>query len=282
MSATGEPGWRASLRLDLAREAGRSVARFRHEGPLRLLQTLYPEGDAVAHHVLVHPPGGLVGGDQLALDIAVGSGAHGLLTTPGAGRWYRSDGAPARQDVRLALADGARFEWLPLEAICHSGCIAENTLALELAPGAEAMAWDLLALGLPASGQPFVVGSVLQQLSVGGSWLDRGRIDAADLLLMDGPLGLAGHRCLATLVFATGTPLPRARREAALDAARAVLDAHALAATAGATCPCDEAVVVRVLAPLVEPAMDLLRRVRAAWRPLLWELPPTAPRTWAL
>ena len=74
----------------------------------------------------------------------------------------------------------------------------------------------------------------------------------------------------------------RAAREAALDAARAVLEAHALAGTAGATCPCDEAVVVRVLAPLVEPAMDLLRQVRAAWRPVLWGLPPTAPRTWAL
>ncbi len=274
--------WEASLRLDLGVEAGRTVARFRHDGPLRLLQTLYPEGDTVAHHVLVHPPGGLVGGDRLAIDIDVGPGAHGLLTTPGAGRWYRSDGAPARQQVRLSLAAGARYEWLPLEAICHSGCIAENDLALTLAPGAEAIAWDVLALGLPASGQPFVAGSVLQRFALGDGWLDRGRIAAADTLLMDGPLGLAGHRCLGTLVFAAGQALPRGRREAALEAARAVIEAHGLAPTAGATAPCDEAVVLRVLAPVVEPAMALLRQVRAAWRTALWELPPTAPRTWAL
>jgi urease accessory protein len=40
--------------------------------------------------------------------------------------------------------------------------------------------------------------------------------------------------------------------------------------------------VVRVLAPLVEPALQLLKAVRRAWRPLLWQLPPDEPRGWTL
>jgi urease accessory protein len=274
--------WHARLRLDLALEAGRSVARFEHDGPLRILQTLYPEGDAVCHNVLVHPPGGLVGGDTIAIDVRVGAGAHGLVTTPGAARFYRSDGAPAVQRTQVRLEQGARFEWLPLETLCYSGCLAENRLDLSLAPGAELLAWDITALGLPASGQPFTTGSVLQHLALGDAWLERGRIDARNARLMDGPLGLAGHRCIATLVLATGDELARARRELALDVAREVLLQHELVATAGATSPCGQAVVVRVLAPLVEPAMALLRQVRAAWRQQLWQLEPTVPRLWAL
>ena len=92
--------WQAKLRLDYSLERQRTVARYTHEGPLRILQSLYPEGDAVCHNVLIHPPGGLVGGDTLALDIRVCAGAHGLITTPGATRFYRSAGPLAVQSGR--------------------------------------------------------------------------------------------------------------------------------------------------------------------------------------
>lgn len=285
--------WHARLSLDYQREAGRCVARFRHDGPLRVLQTLYPEGDGVCHNVLVHPPGGLVGGDTLDIDITVGEGAHGLVTTPGASRFYRSDGEVALQRTRIALHGGARLEWLPLEAICYSGCIAQNRLQFSLAPDAQLMGWDVTALGLPGAGQPFVAGSLLQHIELPGVWLERGRIAAGDARLLDGPLGLAGQRCIATLFLAEGADMPRARREHALELARAVMDAALDAApgqpaaapggmAAGATAPNGRVVAVRVLAPLVEPAMALLRQVRAAWRTGLWGLPATVPRTWAL
>ena len=201
--------WHASLDLALARERGRSVARFRHDGPLRILQTLYPEGDAISHNVLVHPPGGLVGGDVLDVTVQVAGGAHGLVTTPGATRFYRSAGEFAVQRARIRLETGARFEWLPLEAICHSGCLAENRLAFDLAEGAEAMGWDITAFGLPESGEPFEHGSLLQHIELGTAWLERGRIDAADKPLLDGPLGLAGRRCMGSLFFLAGSALAR-------------------------------------------------------------------------
>ena len=98
------------------------VQHDRHDGPLRVLQPLHPEGPAICHHVLVHPPGGLVGGDVLDIDINVQPGAHALVTTPGATRCYRSTGETAVQSVRARIADGARLEWLPLEAIALQPC----------------------------------------------------------------------------------------------------------------------------------------------------------------
>lgn len=274
--------WHARLSLDYRLENGRCVARAEHDGPLRILQTLYPEGDAVAHNVLVHPPGGLVGGDTLEIAVRAGPGTHALVTTPGAARFYRSLGEPAVQSTRIVLDDGSRCEWLPLEAICYSGCLAENHLLLELASTAELIGWDVTAFGLPASQLPFEQGSLLQHLELQGAWLERGRIDALDRRLMDGPLGLAGHRCLATLFMATGSAMTRARREQALELANSAIAAQGLSAIAGATAPGSRVIVVRALAPLVEPAMALLKAIRAAWRPTLWGLPPTAPRSWAM
>lgn len=274
--------WHASLQLDYTLEGTRTVARHAHNGPLRILQSLYPEGDAVCHNVLVHPPGGLVGGDTLDISATVGPGAHGLVTTPGATRFYRSTGERALQRTHLTLAEGARLEWLPLEALCYNACNAENHLTLNLAPGAECMGWDVTALGLPHAGQPFETGRFVQHIEAPGRWLERGVIDAADHRLLESPLGLAGQRCMASLFFVVGTPLERARRDTALDAARAVMDAHALKATAGATSPNGQVLVVRALAPQVEPAMQLLRQVRAAWRAALWQLCAEPPRIWSM
>lgn len=276
-------GWQASLRLDYAAEKGRTVARFRHEGPLRVLQSLWPEGDAVCHNVLVHPPGGLVAGDTLDVQVTAAAGAHGLITTPGAARFYRSEGAVASQRTRLQVQAGARLEWLPLETLYYSGCNAENLLTLGLAPGAELLGWDVAAWGLPQAGQPFVAGRVLQQVELQGQWLDRGVIAADDARLLDGPLGLAGRRCLATLFFAAGNDIARDRRDRLLEAAREVIDgAQDANLLAGATAPGPCVVTVRVLAPLVEPALRLLKAVRRAWRTTAWALPGQEPRGWTL
>ena len=276
--------WNATLELDYTRQDVKTLAHFRHNGPLRILQSLYPEGDAICHNVIVHPPGGLVGGDTLDVSVTAGTGSHGLITTPGATRFYRSDGELALQRTSLDLQAGARMEWLPLEAICYSGCLAENRLSMTLAPGAELMGWDVTALGLPAADKPFERGSFCQHIEVAGVWLERARLLATDTLLLDSPLGMAGQRCIATLFFVAGSKLDRQRRQGALDVARQVLEAHPLCTTAGATSPDGQVVVVRVLSPVVEPAMALLRQVWLAWRSHFWQLassPSTSPRIWA-
>jgi urease accessory protein len=272
--------WVGHLSLHYTRDGERTIAHDRHHGPLRVLKRLYPEGPGICHHVLVHPPGGLVGGDVLETDAVLDAGTHALITTPGATRFYRSDGPLATQRAALRVAAGARLEWLPLEAIAYPGCRAENAVSVDLAPGAEMIGWDLLALGLPAAGGAFDRGSFEQRLEWPGRWLERGRIDAADQALLDSPLGLAGQRVLATAWFAAGEALPVARRDALLDGARALTAESALHARAGVTSPQPGVVILRVLAERVEPAMDLLLKVRAAWRDAAWALPAQPPRIW--
>lgn len=271
--------WEAHLELHYRRDGDRTLADDRHRGPLRVLRRLYPEGPAVCHHVLVHPPGGLAGGDALAIDARLDAGTHALLTTPGATRFYRSRGEVASQSAQFRLGEGARLEWLPLETIAYPQCRAVNRLHFELADAAQMIGSDLLALGLPASGAPFEHGRFEQQIEAPGLWLERGVIDGADRLLLDSPLGLGGHRVLGTLWIASAAALPGAVREACLEAARRCI-AEA-AGPAGVSAPDPRLVVLRALATRVEPAQALLRAVWARWREQLWGLPACAPRVWS-
>jgi urease accessory protein len=99
---------------------------------------------------------------------------------------------------------------------------------------------------------------------------------------MDSPLGLAGQRCMATLVFAAGSAIAAERSDRALACARELLEASELRLTAGTTSPHQQVIVMRVLAPVTEPAMQLLRQVWAAWRREMWGLPGVVPRLWNL
>lgn len=276
--------WHAQLALNYSLQSRKTSVHFTHDGPLRVLKSLYPEGYEICHNVLVHPPGGLVGGDVLDITVQVEPGAHALVTTPGATRFYKSNGKQALQRTRLKLAAGARLEWLPLEAIAYNACDAVNQLEFELAEGAQLMTWDVTALGLPLADQPYVQGVFTQHMQWPGRFLERGVIRAEDGLLLDGALGLAGRRCMASLVFASGTPIARPLRETLLESTHALLQTagqttgHAL--VAGVTAPNDHMLMLRGLAPVVEPVMQVWKQVWAHWRAELWGLQGSHPRIW--
>ncbi len=272
--------WHGHLTLRYRRDGVRTLAHDAHDGPLRVLKALYPEGDGVCHHVLVHPPGGIAGGDHLDIDVDVGEGAHALITSAGAARFYRSDDEPAAQVARLQVQRNARLEWLPLETIAFPGCRARNQVQFELAPGAQCLGWDQLALGLPAADRAFTTGWIEQRLHWPGVWLERGRIAAEDSRLLDSPLGLASQRALGTVWFASHTPWTAAARDALLDSARDLADTSELAAAAGATAIDPRLVLLRVLAPRVEPLFALMSQVRAAWRLQAWQMQAATPRVW--
>jgi urease accessory protein len=280
----GRGGWHGRLELDYRRAGERTVGYDRHHGPLRVLKQLHPEGPSVCHHTLVHPPGGVVGGDTLEIDIGVREGAHALVTTPGATRFYRSRGPLARQRVEARLAPGARLEWLPLETIAYPGTNALNTMRFELAPGSAMIGWDLLSIGLPAARLRFDHGRFDQSIELPGHWLERAWIDAADdlgLALLQSPLGLDGRSAIATMWCASGTDCPDPVRDALLEDARGVLSDSAVARHAGATAPHSRLVVVRMLADRAEPLWQLLQSIRHRWRTRLWDLAADSPRVWS-
>jgi len=289
--------WHARLQLDYRLDPDhpatpRTIGRGAHEGPLRVLQSLYPEGPATCHHVLVHPPGGIVGGDTLEVDARLAAGTHALVTTPGATRFYRSAGAQAAQRVAARLEAGARLEWLPLETLVHDGARALNALRFELAPGASMIGWDVMSLGLPAAGEHFTRGRFEQSIELvatndanGADWLERGVLDLDDPAQADltrrrlaSPLGFAGHAVLATAWCAFGEAQGDARRNELVEAARAAWPDGA--PDVGITSPQPRVVVARALAAHAEPLARAMTQVWAAWRRAMWAIEPCAPRVW--
>ncbi len=196
--------WHAHLELDFEQRAGTTVlARREHFGPLRVQKALYPEGEAVCHAIVLHPPSGIAGGDRLEIRAHVGSGAHALLTTPGAGKWYRSAAPLAEQRLVFAVSAGGTLEWLPQETIVFDGARAVMDTRVELAADARFIGWEVLCLGRRASGETFAHGALnlATRIERGGQpiWLERGRIKGGSALL-DSPAGLAGFSVAGTML----------------------------------------------------------------------------------
>lgn len=273
--------WQAHLDLRYSQQDGATGLHHRHEGPLRVMRSWYPEGPAVCHNVVVHPPGGLVEGDVLSITIDVASGAHALLSTPGATRFYGSQSSQvSQQSVQATVGAGARLEWLPLESIAYPDCRAENTLDVDIEEGGTMMAWDITALGLPQADQPFESGEFRQRMRVNGDWLESGLINGADSLFMDSALGLDGQRCMGTLIWASGSLIDPSVQADWLSEVRASLPSKLKPVAAGATWPNDHVLVVRALGPMVEPVMAVLQSVWAVLRRVAWQMTGVPPRIW--
>jgi urease accessory protein len=198
--------WPARLALEFERRGARSVLSRREQyGPLTLQKPLYPEGNAVCHCVVLHPPGGIVGGDQLAVSLRVHAGAHALITTPGASKWYRSADIEATQHIEIDVADGACCEWLPQENIFFNGAHASSEVNLRLSGDALAFGWDINCLGRLAADERFDKGMLRLAVKVEHDasliWLERARL-AGDDPLMSSPIGLRGYSVFATAYLA--------------------------------------------------------------------------------
>ncbi|WP_372966107.1 urease accessory protein UreD [Marinobacter sp.] len=185
-----ERHWAASLSLGFeARDKDKGVpvtrlVRRKHHGPLRVQRPFYPEGrNGCCHVYLLHPPGGLVSGDELRIEASVGEGAHALLTTPAAAKLYKADshGVAWGQHTHLQVAQNGILEYLPQETLAFDGSRGKQSTTIELATGARCIGWEILALGRPASKLPFVSGHLEQsfRLQMNGRplWLERQPMD---------------------------------------------------------------------------------------------------------
>ncbi|EHW17029.1 urease accessory protein ureD [Escherichia coli DEC8B] len=110
-------GWQAMLDLRFQRLHGKTTLTTRHHvGPLTVQRPFYPE-EETCHLCLLHPPGGIVGGDELIINAIIDSDCHTLITMPGASKFYRSSGAQAHLQQNLTLCNNATLEWLPQDSI---------------------------------------------------------------------------------------------------------------------------------------------------------------------
>lgn len=267
-------GWSARLELGYQRRDARTVLSHRlHTGPLRVQKALYPEGDAVCHTILLHPPAGIAAGDVLTVSVDIGPQAHALLTTPGATKWYRSEGARARQSLELRVGRDAAAEWLPQETILFDGVIGRQDLHVDLAPGARFLGFECLCLGRRAAGERYTQGQfrVGSRIDQGGLplWREWGTLrGGADSLC--GPTGFAGHPVCATVIAAGMPDAP-----ALVHALRAQLPPGEWAFTA-----LPGVMLGRWLGPGGEAARTGFIAIWRVLRPTLFGLPASIPRIW--
>ena len=266
--------WRAQLALEYELRDERTVlAARRHDGPLVVQKALYPEGDAVCHNIIVHPPAGIVGGDSLEIDARVGVQAHALLTTPGAAKWYRSAGAWAQQRNALVVEQDACVEWLPQETIVFDGALARLHTEVSLAAGARYIGWEVLCLGR-GSGERFAHGQCHSSVMVsrGGKplWMERGGI-AAGGLLMRSAVGLNGKTVCGTLIAV-------AENVDAVD----LNECRAVAAKSGETAVTrlPGVMVARYLGDSSEAAKQYFVALWQLVRPVVAERAAVTPRIW--
>ena len=277
MSAVAEKisnGWRAHLSLGFAHDGRRTIlSHRRHDGPLVIQKAFYPEGEP-CHIYLLHPPGGVVGGDQLRLDVEVKNKAHALLTTPAASKFYRSNETLAMLQQNFVVEPGATLEWLPQETILFADSHVRMQTKIQLESDARFIGWELLCLGRPASGEKYSLGECQQRFAIWreGSPLliETTRLHGAASVL-DQTWGLQGANVMGTCIaVGADKSVLQAVREAAIR-----IDKGSFTATL-----INDVLVCRVLAMQAEPARNAFIQAWQIVRPLLLQREASAPRIW--
>lgn len=271
-------GWRAELALDFdSTPIGTRLASRRHVGPLVVQRPLYPEGAGVCHAIVVHPPGGIAGGDSLELHVTASAKAHALLTTPGASKLYKSAGRRAAQSVRLCARDRACLEWLPQETLVFDAADASLALDIDVAGEASIIAWEIATLGREAMGEHFDSGRLRTRVTVRDDdrlvLFEAGAV-AGSSRWLDSPVGWRGARACGTFIVA-GAGID----DALLRASRAALEPWAGVAAVSRVTP-----TLLVARYLGASAADARAAFIALWRqgrPAAAGRPAVLPRIWS-
>lgn len=206
LAATVQSGWEARLQLQFAlNDDSETVLASRlHKGPLVVQKPLYPEGKGVCHVMLLHPPGGVAGGDSLTVNVTTGSGSRALMTTPGAGKWYKSNGRLASQSLCFRVGKNSVFEWLPQETILFNGAEVHWQSRIELEEDACYMGWEIVCFGRSASGEKFSQGSLRLETEIFCEgkriWGEYASVEGGDKLLSSAT-GLAGRTVSGTFLL---------------------------------------------------------------------------------
>ena len=268
-------GWRAKLELQFQFIAKQTrMTRNRHSGPLMVQRPFYPEADT-AHVYLLHPPGGVVGGDKLQIKVSTGPQASVLLTSPGAGKFYRSHHATATMRVDLHVGADSSLEWLPQENIIFNGARLNNETHIYIEKNGQFIGWEITCLGRPHSHETFTQGHYQSTLHLYHNQQlkliehqqinDQKGLDAASTLR-----GYPLQACL--LVF----PSNQQQLQAARKQLATLTSSNLIAVTL-----CDEILILRALGQDTEQLKNQLTQIWQSLRPMLLQRHAVAPRIWS-
>lgn len=271
--------WLARLRLGFDRIGDKTtLVENTHVGPLSVQRPFYPEDNGCCHTYALHPPGGMAPGDSIEISLALKKNGHALVTTPSAGKIYRTDrvGHPQQQVIHADIDGRACLEWLPQETIVFAGANARIHNRFQLQGDARLIAWDIVCLGRRASNERFDHGHCEQLIEVEQNnklVLRERNIWPGDSELMQATWGMAGN-CVAGTLFAN---VDTERRD--LDLWREQLNSAALPGEWGMT----QKPGLFIARFLGQSAQDCRRGFEILWRqlrPLMLGFEACRPRIW--
>jgi len=288
-SANVDKHWRALFQGDFyARETKNGdcaslktcMGKTQHYGPLRVQRPFYPEGNDLLHLYLLHPPGGLVGGDELSIDITAREGAKVLVTTPSAGKLYRNETDMQQgQMIRIQVADNSAVEYLPQENIIFNGAKGTLNTLVELKGNGLFIGWEITCLGRPESQALFEDGCLKQSLLIYKDgkplFLDRLNLNAQDGI-MQSRAGLQNFSTFASFVI---------NREVSKPIYDKLIELQQAFNQAGnnkfiAVTQKKDVLIVRALGHRAEPVKGMLEKMWEVIRPDVYGREMCIPRIW--
>ena len=266
--------WKAQLLLEFEKREHRTVVASRkHIGPLVIQKPFYPEG-APCHVYLLHPPGGLVGGDQLTLNVRLDTQSHVLITTPGAAKFYRSAGPVAQQTQIFDVRNESLLEWMPQETIAFDQTNASINTKINLEQNAKFIGWEIICLGRAASSEKFNTGNLQQklQLSINNkpAFIERALFQGKSELL-SAPWGLANQPTVGTMIITPADQHLVKRIRERVQARSPELFSVTLM---------DNVLICRYLGQQAETAKALFVKAWKIARPHLHKIEACPPRIW--
>ena len=270
-------GWRGEINIDFEyRKAVTKtvMASVSHKGPLRVQRPFYPEGE-VCHLYLLHPPGGVVGGDALKINVHCAEASHAFVTTPGSTKFYRSAGAFSTVVQKISVKNEALLEWFPQENIFFPGAKIKLKTEIQLEKGAKYSGWEINCLGRPVNNEKFTNG----ELDAGFHLYREGEIFFIDRLKVNTikqlkvSAGLRGY-AMNALFVCTGCT------EADVEMTREIIARLAVEFPVGVTL-LDDVLVLRALENQTEKLQAVIIPVWQALRQSVFALPAMQPRIWS-
>ena len=269
-----KPGWIAELNLNFSKGKEKTfLSKRNHVGPLTVQRPFYPEGE-ICHLYLLHPPGGIVGGDSLSVKSNSEEFSKALVTMPGATKIYRTSlNRLSNLYQNIIVQNEAIMEWLPMETIIFPGAFSNISTKFSLYGNAKIAAWEIQCLGRPAIKEKFTTGKINLNFEV---WrddkpiiIDEFKVDESNL---NNIAGLRGYPVVGTFILSVND-------EVTIKKIRDLIPENDLY-VAGVT-QMDYLIIIRFLSYKTNLIQEIFRNIWAKTRHLVVGRNASPPRIWS-
>ena len=195
-----------SLRAE-ARDGRTVLAAQAFRAPFHVSKPYWDTDTGTLLVQVVNPTAGILSGDKLESDIAVGEGGALLVTTPSASRVFQMRGGSAECRQHFSVTRGGWLEVMPEPLVPHRGCRYRQVTRIEVEAGGELFFADMLMPGRVAHDEAWVWDSLCLEVDVriGGELVLRERLNPSgeELRALAALMGSGPGACFGNAVLIT-------------------------------------------------------------------------------